>query len=237
MQERYTTLKRVKRKLSGIVGSVTPLPLWNAYLRARGLGRVHPLRTFGNIATRADPTPMFEGRFAELYARYSSLDPNIDPEKGRYAHYCNCFFASLCRHVPGDFVCAGISYGVGAKLIFEFTEFASLGKTLHLIDPFEGISVGGVADNYNRDPDYVRRQYPADAPIVIHRERIPLRLPGNLAFVLSTTGVPAAEEASVPIFYEALSPGGILISDRGSYRLPSVTPLWLPSGFAVYFKQ
>jgi hypothetical protein len=31
--------------------------------------------------------------------------------------------------VPGDFVCAGISYGVGAKLIYEFTDFDRLGKT------------------------------------------------------------------------------------------------------------
>lgn len=230
-------MKRIKRKLSRIVRSVTPLPVWNAYLRARGQEQVHSWRTFGNIATTADPRRMFEGRFAELYAKYSSLDPNVDPEKTRYVHYCNCFFASLCCHVPGDFVCAGISYGVGAKLIFEFTDFVGLGKTLHLIDPFEGISVGGIADNYNRDPEYVRRQYPADAPIVMHRERIPLRLPGKLAFVLSTTGVPAAEEASIPMFYEALSLGGILVSDRGVHKLPSVTPLWLPSGVAVYFKQ
>jgi hypothetical protein len=237
MREKSGEVKRIKRKLSGLVRSVAPLPVWNAYLRARGLGQVHSWRTFGYMATRADPRRLFEGRFAELYAKYSSLDPNLDPEKARYVHYCNCYFAALCRHVPGDFVCAGISYGVGAKMIFEFTDFPSLGKTLHLIDPFEGISVGGVAENYNRDPEYVRRQYPADAPIVIHRARIPLRLPGKLAFAISTTGVPVAEEASVPIFYEALSPGGILISDRGIHKLPSVTPLWLPSGLAVYFKQ
>ena len=95
---------------------------------------------------------------------------------------------------------------------------------------------GGIAENYNRDPEYVRRQYPADAPIVMHRARIPLRLPGKLAFVVATTGVPAAEEASIPIFYEALSPGGIMISDR-YLELPSVTPLWMPSALAVYFKQ
>lgn len=237
MKEKSGNSQRMKRKLSDIVRSAAPRPLWNAYLRARGLGQIHSWRTFDYMATRADPRPLFEGRFAELYAKYSSLDPNLDPEQGRYVHYFSCFFAGLCRHIPGDFVCAGISYGVGAKMVFEFTDFQSLGKTLHLIDPFEGIAVGGIAGNYNRDPEYVRRQYPADAPIVIHRARIPLHLPGKLAFVLSTTGVPAAEEASVPIFYEALSPGGILISDRGIHKLPSVTPLWMPSGFAVYFKQ
>lgn len=229
-------MKRVKRKLSSIVRSVAPLPVWNAYLRARGLGHRHPWRTFGYMASCADPGPLYEGRFSELYAKYRSLDPTADPEQGRYVHYCSCLFASLCRHVPGDFVYAGVSYGLGPKLIFEFTDFPSLGKTLHLIDPFEGISPGGTAEKYNRDPEYVRRQYPVDAPIVIHRDRIPLRLPGRLAFVVGTTGMPRDEEASIPIFYEALNPGGIMISDR-YHELPSVTPLWMPSGLAVYFKQ
>jgi hypothetical protein len=228
----------MKRKLSGFVRSITPRPVWNAYLRARGLDvhQVHPWRTFGLMATRSDPGPLLKGRFADLYARYASIDPTMNPEHTRYRHCCNCFFAFLCRHVPGDFVCGGISYGVNAKMIFEFTDFPSLGKTLHLIDPFEGIADGGIAENFNRDPEYVRRQYPPDAPVVIHRTRIPLRLPGRLAFVVTNTGVPAADEASIPIFYEALSPGGILVS--GNYHeLPSVTPLWMPSGVAIYFKQ
>lgn len=189
------------------------------------------------MATCTDPRPLLEGQFADLYTKYGSPDPTIDPETGRYRNYCNCFFAYLCRRVPGDFVCGGVSYGVSAKMIYEFTNFASLGKTLHLIDPFEGIADGDrVSANYNRDPDYVRRQYPPDAPVIIHRQRIPMRLSGKLAFVWTTTGVPEAETASIPVFYNALSPGGILISGH-YHELPSVTPLWLPSGAAVYFKQ
>jgi hypothetical protein len=229
----------MKRKLSGVVRSITPRFIWNAYLRSRGLGvhQIHPWRTFGLMATRADAGPLLEGRFAELYAKYSTIDPTIDPEQTRYRHYCNCVFAYHCRNVPGDFVCAGISYGVSAKMIFEYTDFENLGKTLHLIDPFEGVAgEGRIAADYNRDPDYVRKQYPPDARVVMHRERIPLHLPRPLAFVMTATGVPEAEEASIPIFYEALSPGGILLSGR--YReLPSIIPLWMPSGVAVYFKH
>ena len=58
-----------------------------------------------------------------------------------------------------------------------------------------------------------------------------------IAFVMTATGVPEAEADSIPIFYESLSLGGILLS--GVYRddLPSVTPLRMPSGVAAYFKQ
>jgi hypothetical protein len=33
----------------------------------------------------------------------------------------------------------GVSYGLVAKIVYEFVSFPTLGKTLHLIDPFEGI--------------------------------------------------------------------------------------------------
>ena len=102
-----------------------------------------------------------------------------------------------------------------AKMVYEFVDFPTLDKTFHLIDPFEGIvsnDSGRIATNYNRDPDYVLRQYPPDSPIVLHRKRVPFRLPGPLAFVFTDTGNPAAAADSLPIFYQALSPGGILVA-------------------------
>ena len=66
----------------------------------------------------------------------------------------------------------------------------------------------------NRDPDRVLRQYPAGAPLELHRKRIPLRWPGKLAFVFSDTGNAAADAEALPFFYEALSPGGIFITNQ-----------------------
>jgi len=203
----------MKRMLSAAAQSITPPIIWNAYLRARGLGQTSWC-DFGNMQTCMDTKPLFEGRFAELHNRYRELNP-FGGEAYRYRHYNVCYFASLCRHVPGDFVCAGVSFGMTAKMVYEFVDFPTLDKTFHLIDPFEGIvsnDSGRIATNYNRDPDYVLRQYPPDSPIVLHRKRVPFRLPGPLAFVFTDTGNPAAAADSLPIFYQALSPGGILVA-------------------------
>ena len=91
---------------------------------------------------------------------------------------------------PATLACAGVSFGATAKIVYEFVDFPTLGKTFHLIDPLEGVvsKSGRIAANYNRDPDYVLRQYSPGAPVVLHRERAPLRLPGPLAFVFTDTG-------------------------------------------------
>jgi hypothetical protein len=136
-----------------------------------------------------------------------------------------------------------------AKMVYEFVKFPTLNKTLHLIDPFEGIvgnDTGGVATNYNFDPDYVLRQYPPGSPIVLHRKRIPFRLSGPLAFVFTDTGNPSAAAESLPIFYESLSPGGIIVAFEYGQKVEiyepfveqlGIAPFWLPSGQGVIVKQ
>jgi hypothetical protein len=229
----------MKRLLSRAAYSITPPIIWNAYLRMRGLGQTRPWQQFKNMATYSNTKPLFEGRFAEIHERYRALNP-FAGDGYRYPHYNVCYFAILASHVPGDFVCSGVSFGATAKVVYEFVNFPTLGKTLHLIDPFEGI-VGNystrIATNYNRDPDYVLRQYPPGSPIVLHRKRVPLRLPGPLAFIFTDTGNPTADAESIPIFYEALSPGGIIITDQYGNNIECYEPFWLPSGQGVIVKQ
>ncbi len=239
----------MNQTLSGIVQSLTPPILWNAYLRMRGTQKRFPWREFGTIMTCVDTRPLLEGRFAELYAKHRPLDPFRPLDVVRYRQYNICFLANLCRHVPGDFVCAGVSWGFSPRLVFDFVHFPSLGKTLHLIDPFEGIvsnATDEVSERYNSNPDYVLRQYPPGAPVVLHRKRIPLRLPGKFAFVFTDTGNPAADAESLPVFYESLSPGGMLITEQYGNNLDhyepalsrlGITALWLPSGQGVIVKQ
>jgi hypothetical protein len=239
----------MKPAVLNLVQSLTPPALWNVYLRLRGFGSVYPWRQFGNVMTGANAKPLLEGRYSELYEKYYRLDPFLPIELTRYRNYNVCYFASLCLDVPGDFLCAGVSWGITPRIVFDFTDFPSLGKTLHLIDPFEGIVANDsdkVSERYNRDPDFVLRQYPAGAPVKIHRERVPYKVPGQFAFIFSDTGNAAADAETMPIFYEQLSPGGIFITnsyanDIGYYepvfaRL-GVTPLWLPSGQGVVFKR
>jgi hypothetical protein len=238
----------MKQALSAAARLLTPPIIWSAYQRFRGLAQVHPWIEFKLMATSADTKPLFRGRFAEIHERYRGLNPHV-ADTYRYLHYNVCYFANLCRHVPGDFVCAGVSFGATARIVYDFVDFPSLGKTLHLIDPFEGIIANDsqrVAASFNRDPDYVLRQYPPGSPIVLHRQRVPLRLPGPLAFVFTDTGNPAADAQSLPLFYEALSPGGIIISDQYSNDIDrydsvlkplGITPFWLPSGQGVIMKR
>jgi hypothetical protein len=239
----------MNQKLSAFVQSIVPPVIFNFYQHRRGRAGRYPWLQFGTTMTCTNSQPLLEGRFADIYAKYYGLDPHTSAEVGRYRVYTVCYFASLCRNVPGDFAGAGISYGVSARVMFDFTDFATLGKTLHLIDPFEGIvsnKSNRVSERYNRDPDRVLRQYPPNAPLELHQKRIPLRLPGKLAFVFSDTGNAAADAEALPIFYEALNPGGIFITnqyanDLGYYepvlaRL-GLSPLWLPTGQGVIFKR
>jgi hypothetical protein len=238
----------MKEIVSAAVRSVTPPVIWDAYLRLRGIGRNQPWRQFKRMATCADTKALFTGKFAEIHEKYRGLNP-FAGDSYRYLHYNACYFANLCRQVPGDFVCAGVSFGATAKVVYEFVDFPKLGKTLHLIDPFEGAVASDsdrISRRYNRDPDYVLRQYPPGSPIVLHRKRLPLRLPGPLAFVFTDTGNPVADAASMPMFYEALSPGGILISDQygdcpdrydAVLEPLGIYPFWLPSGQAVVIKR
>jgi len=199
------------------------------------------------MGTSANAKPLFEGRFAEIHERYRGLNP-FTGDAYRYLHYNVCYLASLCRHIPGDFVCAGVSFGATARIVYEFVDFPTLGKMLHLIDPFEGIVANDsarIAATFNRDPDYVLRQYPPGSPIVLHRKRVPLRLPGPLAFVFSDTGNPVADAESMPIWHDALSPGGMIITDQYANNIEcyesileplGITPFWIPSGQGVIVK-
>jgi len=240
----------MNQMLSAFVRSFTPPIVWTTYLRLRGLTQTYPWRRFGNIFTCVDAAPLLEGKFAEVYAKYYPLERFRPIDETRYRQYNICFFADLCREVPGDFLCAGVSWGLAPRVVFDFIDFPSLGKTLHLVDPFEGIvsrRPGHVSPRYNRDPAYVLREYPQAAPVVLHRKRIPLdELPSKLAFVFTDSGDPVADAESMVGFYEALSPGGIIISEQYADDLPryeavfnrlAVTPLWLPSGQGVIIKK
>ena len=136
----------------------------------------------------------------------------------RYRCYNVATLAMQCRDVAGDFVFAGISYGVSARVLYDFVEFEKLGKVFHLIDPFTAFNPNdrrGRSDFYNTDPDYVRAQYPVDAPVKICRDIIPDALTGigGIAFAALNTTNPPAETASLPILFNKLAAGGIIVID------------------------
>ena len=57
-----------------------------------------------------------------------------------------------------------------------------------------------------------------------YRERIPFRFPGKFAFVFTDTGNPAADAEALPFFYEALSPGGVFITEQYANNFTTISP-------------
>jgi hypothetical protein len=73
-----------------------------------------------------------------------------------------------------------------------------------------------------------------------------MRLPGPLVFVFTDTGDARIGAESLPIFYETLSPGGVIVAFEYGQNTElyapflkqlGVTPFWLPSGQGVIIKQ
>lgn len=178
---------------------------------------------YQGVYTQHSMRCLHEGRFAEIHDRYRRLNPFNAPNELRLRHYCASMFAEFAKKVPGDFLSAGVSFGVAPRVIYEFVEFEQLGKTYHLIDPFLGVNYPGSGPNpYNTDFELVRRQYSSAAPVVFHRELIPDCFPlegltQGLAFVHLNTTDPPAEAASLRYLYESLNPGGYIVIDDYSF--------------------
>ena len=247
-------------RILSIAQQFAPPVLLDAFRRLKGkrLARREPYRDalYQGVRTSHNAKPLHIGRFAEVYDRHLSLDPHLDGDWMRYRIYNECVIAQLCSNVPGDFICAGVSWGLAPRMIYDYVAFSETGKTFHLIDPFEGIwsaSSREAVPFYNTDPEYVRRQYPTAARIKFHRKLIPdaFPLPGveKIAFAMLNTGDEKSEALSLPILFDALSEQGMIVIGRygsgdGHFDVydPVLTklgvePFWLPSGQAVITKR
>jgi hypothetical protein len=204
---------------------------------------------YQGVTTQHRALPLHRGRFAQLYEAHAPLDPHAG-EATRYRLYNICTFAKQCTDVPGDFLFCGISYGVAARVVYDYVDIAE--KHMHLIDGFTGLAGDGkVSPYYNTSPGYVQRQYPNDAPVTVHVGFVPQAVPAfpcGLAFAHFNTGNLEAELATLPaVFAEMNSGGRIVLDNYGTgpgrfegydpvFALLGAEPLWLPSGQAVLFK-
>ena len=226
---------------------LAPPALWN-YVRQKRHGEEVRFanRRYHVMQTDYSAVPLHIGKYAEIFERIAPNDPNIDPELTRYRIYNICQAAKWSLAHPGDFLCVGVSFGIAPRVVFEFIDFDSSGRTYHLVDPFDA----AVARGFNSDAELVREQYPHDAKIAIHKAFAPEGIPDvNLAFAHFNTGNPTAETASLPLVYERLSPGGIVIFDAFSstsaatkeysraFNAMNLEPFWLPSGQVMLAKQ
>lgn len=179
--------------------------------------------SYQGVYTQHNMRWLHEGRFAAIHDQYRKLNPFNSPNESRLRQYNACMFAEFAKGVAGDFLSAGVSFGVAPRVIYDFVEFERLGKTYHLIDPFLGINYPGEGPHpYNTDFEFVRRQYPKNAPVVFHRALLPdcfplMELEQGLAFVHLNTTHPQAEAASLQYLYDQLNPGGFMVIDIYSF--------------------
>ncbi len=175
---------------------------------------------YQGVSTVHNMRCMHEGFFARIYEQWRGLNPANAPEVTRLRQYLACMFAEWTKDVEGDFLTAGISYGVAPRVIYDFIDFPSLGKVWHFIDPFTGANVPD-GYFYNTNPEIVKKQYPNEARIILHENYIPDVFPIKsieyLAFVHLNTAACAAEAESLPYLYDKLSPGGIILIDTYAF--------------------
>jgi len=176
---------------------------------------------YQGVKTKHNMLKMHEGRFHDINQKYWNLDPNYDDNITRLRHYNLCLFSNYVKNLEGDFITAGISYGVAPRIIYDFVKFEKLNKVYHFIDPFLGIgNDGDVNKSYNKSKQYVLDQYPKSAPIKLHNELIPNCFPLNgvdkISFAHLNTGVYLAEAKSLKYLFDKLIKGGVIIIDNYS---------------------
>lgn len=231
-----------------------PPALFEPLLRAAGkLPAPKPYRfaRYHGMSTTCDAAPLHEGRFGEIFDAHWRRDPGLDANWGRYRTYNVAMLAASCKALAGDFVFAGISYGVTPRVVYDYVGDE---HAFYLIDPFTALNPldkSGVSAFYNRDADRVRAQYPEHARVHIVRDAIPNALHHfeTIAFAAFDTGHREAEAEAIPLAYERLVSGGVLmVENYGQGAKPfehydpvfarlGVTPIWFPSGQCAIIRR
>lgn len=212
------------RFLKGLIKGVTPPFLLDSVRKLLRTDLPRSAISYQGVYTQHNMRWLHEGRFAELHDRYRTLNPFNSLNESRLRQYYACMFAEFAKKVPGDFLSAGISFGVAPHVIYDFVNFETLDKNYHFIDPFLAVNYPGGAQNpYNTDSESVRKQYSEGAPVAFHLALLPDCFPltglsdKGLAFIHLNTAHPKAEATSLEYLYEKLNPGGFIVIDDYSF--------------------
>jgi hypothetical protein len=200
--------------LKHAIKQLCPPILWNLLRKVKG--SADPV-SYQGVFTQHNMDSLHRSRLAK--ERVKHLPPNQGANITLLRHLEVYRAALSAQYIDGDFLTAGISYCVAPLTIFNLLKPK---KTWHLIDPFEGTDENGnLNPDYNRDANFVKRQFPKGAKVKFHTGYIPDCLNdsgiGKLSLVHLNTGNAKAEAKSLPYFYERLSAGGIMVIDCYSF--------------------
>lgn len=196
----------------GILFDLTPPLLQRLVRRVRGKPSRH---IYQGVNTPFDMSALHHGRFASIYDAAYPNDPQLVGNGNvlRLRAYQAYLFAEIAMRARGDYLAAGVSYGVIPKVLYELSLRGS-GRTFHLIDPL----VDQERVGYCNDPALVSKLLDGDPAVRLQLGAIPavfpLALPDGLAFAHLNTGDEEAELASLPYLVDHLNPGGVIVLDE-----------------------
>lgn len=204
----------------GILFDLTPPLLQRLVRRVRGKPSRH---IYQGVNTPFDMSALHHGRFASIYDAAYRNDPDLigDGNLLRLRAYHAYLFAEIAMRARGDYLAAGVSYGVIPKVLYELS-VRGTGRTFHLVDPLADHERAG----YCKDPALVLALFDGDPAVRLHLSAIPavfpIALPAGLAFAHLTTGDEEAELTSLPYLVDNLNPGGVVvIEDYAAQQIAS----------------
>jgi hypothetical protein len=199
---------------------------------------------------------LYDEEFERAFQFAAAHDP-FAGEHLRLRVYYHIAFARMATRVRGDFLFAGVSYGVQVHATLKAMGDASDGRIVYLIDAWEAATTSlkrGRHPHYCSDLETVKtafRYVPNARFVVGYIPGALSHLPENqLAFAALNTGDFSAEAASLDELYRRLSPGGLILingyakkrQDWHRFReaigkLPSSSVTNLMNGFGLISKN
>lgn len=188
-----------------------------------------------SITTSNNADFIKDPRFARAY------EESVKTKKGvgislQWRTYIMCWLADHVKGLEGDFVECGVDTGAYSRAVVEYTDFNKTGKTLWLMDTFEGLVAGLVTeeelkagiekymDKYKTKGlyDQVKETF-KDFRTEVIKGMIPDTLPQckaqKICYLSIDMNCVAPEIAAAEYFWDKIVPGGVIILD--DYGFPA----------------
>lgn len=217
--------KQVHRRLILFIKPFFPPIIWKAarivFIQKFSKDDDNQIVSYQFVAQGKFLQQMHEGTFSEIHEKFARLDThiNVDINVTRLRVYTLCTWAqvALTNTKNGDFLAAGISFGTSSLVVSEFSKLQNQHRKQYFIDPMDGRGHG----DYNSDRPLVESRWNPAVPLIWIQEPLSIKAldkVGALSFAHLNTGAWEAEVECLPLIYQKLVAGGILIMDYYGWK-------------------
>ena len=179
---------------------------------------------------------MYDPKFAEAY-RLAEKAGSFTSKAGlvnkvMYRVYILCWAANQAKHLEGDFIECGVSWGACSRAITHYVDFNKLSKEFYLLDTYSGfpedsitkqeLDMGITGFEYEECYDEVSRTFKDFSNVKLIRGRVPDTLPlvysEKIAFLHIDMNCVKPEIAAGEFFWDKLVKGAfVILDDYGFY--------------------